>query len=96
MPDLKVKLKVKLVVGGCLGALEQDTPPPRSVLRIILKDPDFFDTVRKTSSSCPLFLILREKDGGRDREKNRFSLLRIFSIHSNEAAFFTYQVEKGS
>lgn len=70
VPDLKVKLKVKLVVGGCLGALEQDTPPPRSVLRIILKDPDFFDTVRKTSSSCPLFMILREKDGVGETEES--------------------------
>ena len=36
--DLKVKLKIKLVMGGCLWVLEEDTPPPRSVLRVILKD----------------------------------------------------------
>lgn len=30
--DLKVSLKVKLVVGDGLWSLEDDTPPPRSVL----------------------------------------------------------------
>lgn len=35
--DLKVSLKVRLVLVGCLWALEEDPPPPRSVLGEILK-----------------------------------------------------------
>jgi hypothetical protein len=39
----------------------------RSVLGMVLKDPDLFDTVRKTSSSCPLFIILRKMRGETER-----------------------------
>ena len=50
-----------------LSGLRLGSPPPRSVLGMILKDPDFFDTVRKTSSSCPLFMILRKMGGEAER-----------------------------
>lgn len=87
--DLKVKLKVKLVVGGCLGALEQDTPPLRSVLGVSTSQVCAWDNSKRPWFffwHCQEDLLLlsiiydsqRERWGERQREESLLFTEKFF------------------
>ena len=93
LSGLKVSLKVKLIIGGCLQTLEEDIPPPKSVLRAIVKTSCLFllllflKNVRKISILAVIYERKMEEETGREgsflfTKNSQFTQTKGHSLHS--------------